>query len=165
MAQQHTPERRAQALGMIEDYSLGDISRKLGIPKSTLSRWVQQAGLGTSRVEKVRAAVAATHAANEERRAELRGLLLEYAVKLMRRMDDPHIDFKGKDVQEVTFPVAPAAACQHYATSVGILIDKYRLEQGEVTGREEVRHDFSNRTDEDLIAEAEAILRDATEGG
>jgi ABC-type branched-subunit amino acid transport system ATPase component len=48
-----------------------------------------------------------------------------------------HIDFKGKDATEVTYPKAPAAAFQQYATSAAILIDKFRLEGGEVTERTE----------------------------
>ena len=52
-------------------------------------------------------------------------------------MDAPHIEFKGKDAISVEYPIAPAGAVQNYATSVGILIDKYRLEVGEATNRSE----------------------------
>ena len=63
--------------------------------------------------------------------------LLERAADLLERMDEPHVEFKGKDADQVTYPMAPAAAVQNYATSAAILIDKFRLEMGEATGRQE----------------------------
>jgi transposase-like protein len=163
----YTPEQKQEALASVVAVGQSATAKQMGIPVGTVSVWARRAGVKASYVEKMREATEAKEAKNKALRAELHGLLLEQAVKLMKRMDDPHIDFKPGGALgpvEVTFPVAPAAACQHYATSVGILIDKYRLENGEVTGREEVRHDFSSRSTDDLIAEAESILRDAATG-
>ena len=56
---------------------------------------------------------------------------------------------------------APAQACQQYATSVGILIDKFRLESGEVTSRDE----HHNVTESQLDTEIAGLLADLAPAG
>jgi hypothetical protein len=91
---------------------------------------------------------------------------MEKAVDLLDRMDAPLIDFVGKDGKAVEHPIAPAGAVRDYAVSVGILIDKYRLEVGEATTRSESRDLTAQLSDDELdaaIAEAEEALQRATE--
>ena len=45
----------------------------------------------------------------EQMRASLRTRLLERAHDALDRMDAEHIDFKGKDNKEVTYPTATAS--------------------------------------------------------
>jgi transposase-like protein len=154
---------KAEVLAVYEVDGPAAAAQLYGVPRRTLQGWASRVGVSTAAMSKTTTDNA--NARNEARRVELRGLLMETAVSLLKRVDQPHIDFKPGGALgpvEVTFPVAPAGACQNYATSVGILLDKYRLEAGESTSREEVRHDYADRSDEDLIREAEAILRDAT---
>jgi hypothetical protein len=75
---------------------------------------------------------------------------------VLKRMDEPHVDFKGKDADRVVYPVAPAAAVQNYATSAAIMLDKYRLEVGEATARTE---SFSGMDDHERAALREAIQK------
>jgi hypothetical protein len=75
-------------------------------------------------------------------------------------MDAPHVDFKGKDAGSVTYPVAPAAAVQNYATSIGILLDKVRLEAGEATGRVETITDGMNDHEKEALRR---VLKEAAE--
>lgn len=128
-------------------------SKALGIPQTTLARWVKKSGIGSIAREKMRAAHEAREARITELRSSLRHRLLEEAHYCMDAIHHEHIDFKsaGKDgIVEVTFPVAPAAAVQHYATSAGILIDKFRLESGEVTSRDEHRNISESELDRDI---------------
>ncbi len=137
------PEKRAQALETYKVLGLGATSRQTGIPKTTLRRWAREEGLDTAELaggaaELTEAATAARRVYVAEMREELRALLLKKAIDSLERMDEPHIDFKGKDADEVVYPRAPAQACLQYATSTGILIDKFRLEMGESTSRTEI---------------------------
>ena len=70
-------------------------------------------------------------------REAIREQMLDKALDLLARIDEPHIDYRGKDIVEVRWEKAPSGDVQRYVTSVGILIDKYRLEMGETTGRTE----------------------------
>lgn len=133
----YTPEQRSRALELYVTKGCCHAARELGIPKTTIANWAKAAGLEPP-TENMTEGVKAVEARAAVKRAALKELLLDKALDLAHRMDEPHIDFKGKDVHKVTYPKAPAAACQQYATSIGILIDKFRLENGEVTGREEV---------------------------
>lgn len=142
-----TAADKARALDLYREHGLAAALRLfreetgLHLSKSTLSDWRRQFGATTTAPDRAAAAREALEAKTAVLRAELQALLLEKAVGLMKRIDEPHIDYKSAGPLgpvQVVFPVAPPAACQHYATSVGILIDKYRLEHGEVTGREEV---------------------------
>jgi hypothetical protein len=93
------------------------------------------------------------------KRAELKQLLIANAVDLANRMHEEHIDFKSAGPAgpvEVTYPKAPAQACQQYATAIGILLDKYRLECGEVTSRDE--HHNVNKSELDSEIERELAL-------
>ena len=136
----YSAEERAEALILYASEGLAETARQTGIPKPTIASWVTRAGLPhTDSTVKTEAATEAAQSRAKQLRADLQLRLLEKAVDLLDRMDAEHVDFKGKDADMVTYPIAPAAAVQNYATSVGILIDKYRLEMGEATTRNESR--------------------------
>ena len=157
----YSQEERDAALAVYQSDGLAAAYRASGASKPSIKRWAERSGIVTYHGEKTQAATEARQVSIDAKRVKLRELLLDKALDMAARMDEPHIDFKGANVTRVTFPKAPAGACQNYATSIAILIDKFRLESGEVTGREAVIHDYFDRTDEDLIREAERILHDA----
>jgi transposase-like protein len=161
MARVYSSDEKATALNLYVSQGLAEAWRITGIPKPTIASWARRAGLPhTDAASKTRAATLSAAARADQLRAELRLNLLEKAVDLLQRMDAPHVEFKGKDSTEVTYPIAPAGAVQNYATSVGILVDKYRLEVGEATGRLESR-ELNDKPDDELrdaIRRAEAIL-------
>lgn len=163
---EYTAEQKTEALRLYVEVGPRRAADTLKIPCSTIRSWAVATGTRTESRAKNYAATEAAKAKANRLRKELHARLLEKAVDLLGRMDEPHIDFKGSGPlgpSEVTFPKAPADACKFYATAVGILIDKYRLETGEVTAREEHRHDLSNRSTEELLEEAEDLTRRAAE--
>jgi transposase-like protein len=152
----YSADEKATALNLYVSHGLAEAWRLTGIPKPTIATWAKAAGLRTFDTQKTEAATEAHVAHADELRARLRVQLLEKASDLLDRMDAMHVDFKGKDADAVTYPIAPASAVQNYATSVGILIDKYRLEVGEATTRSE-----SRALTEDMDDHERRALRDA----
>jgi transposase-like protein len=128
---------KQRAMTLVAEHGLAHAWRETGIPKPTIVRWCQDAGIERFHPEQTRAAVDALQARSSTLRELLRLSLLERADDLLERMDEPHIEFKGKDADQVEYPIAPASAVQNYATSAAILIDKHLLMSGEATGRTE----------------------------
>ena len=154
---------RAEVLAVYEVDGPAVASRLYSVPRRTLQGWAKRAGLSTEANTKL--ATQAASKAQAARRIAVRAKLLQRVEEMLDRMDSMQIMYVGKDAVEVQLDKPPASVCKDFATTVGILLDKFRLEVGEPTGREEVRHDYSDRSDEDLIREAEGILRDAAESG
>jgi dTDP-4-amino-4,6-dideoxygalactose transaminase len=160
-------EAKAHALALYQEVGLSEAWRQTGIPKPTIASWARRAGLPhTDAAAKTQAATLAASARADQLRAELRLKLLEKATDLLDRMDAEHVEFKNsaKEIREVVYPIAPAAAVQNYATSAAILIDKYRLEVGEATTRSESR--ALTLSDDELdaaIREAEDALQRAAQ--
>ena len=161
--QKYSDDFKAEALAVYVEDGPAATARLYGMPVRTLQSWAQRMGLRTAADTKTETEAAC--AKNQELRAKLRTKLLEKCVDMLERMDSPHYEYQGREQERVVYPVAGAKECQSYATALGIMLDKFRLEVGEPTGREEVRHDYSDRSDADLIREAEGILRDAAEQG
>ncbi|MBN1319625.1 MAG: hypothetical protein JXA87_02185 [Thermoleophilia bacterium] len=137
MGRTYTLDQKTRALEIYVAQGPCRSARETGVTKPTIIRWAKAAGL-VPPTENITDGVKAQEARIAAKRAALKELLITKALDLATRMDEMHIDFKGNHANEVKYPKAPAAACQHYATSIGILIDKFRLENGEATGREEV---------------------------
>jgi transposase-like protein len=154
----YTPAEKAAAIKQLTEFGLAETWRRTGISKPTLSLWGKRAGL-TFDTSKTEAATAQHEARQAELRVQLRVMLLEKAVDLLERMDAPHVEFKGKDADRVEYPIAPAGAVQNYATSAAILIDKYRLEMGEVTGRTETQSVTGGLNDDERARLRDAIDR------
>ena len=150
---------KAEVLAVYEVDGPAAAARLYEMPAQTVKSWAQRLGIHTG--SDTKAATEAACAKNESLRAELRTMLLEKCIDMLGRMDSPHYEYQGREQERVVYPVAGAKECQSYATALGIMLDKYRLEAGEVTGREEVRHDYSDSSDADLIREAEEIARAA----
>lgn len=164
MATEKWPEEtKAKALALYLEVGPSQAARATGVPSGTVRYWAslegltgdRQAAVVTERLQRAdlaeeeRQAALAQAAADKERRieaanlrselkrAELRELLMDRAVEALHRMDDEHVDFKGKDAIKVTYPKPSAADMKNYAMTAAILLDKYRLELGEVTDRTE----------------------------
>jgi hypothetical protein len=170
VARSYTSEQKQQALELYSVYGPCRATKDIGIPKSTIIKWAKAAGLKPP-TENIDAAAKAREARIAVKRAAIKERILEEAAYCLRAIHNEHIDFKSAGPAgpvQVTFPVAPAAAVQHYATAFAIFIDKFRLENGEVTGREELKHgfDFGHLTDDELgrqvgevLSQAEGITR------
>jgi hypothetical protein len=134
----YTTAEKKRALDLYVLYGPCRASRETGIPKGTITRWAIAAKLESKATQQTEAATKAQQAVNAAKRAKIMGRLLDEALYCMDAIHNPHVEFKGQGALPVTYPVAPASAVQNYATSLAIFIDKFRLENGEVTGREEV---------------------------
>lgn len=143
-------EKRAETLIVYGEQGLAAAARHAGVTKTTCRRWARSAGLDPAELsrgvgEQTAAATAARQLHRELVREELRDVLLERAMQLLERIDEPHIDFKGKDIVQVEYPNAPAGSVRSYVWSAAVLLDKYRLEMGEATERIESNLEEINR--------------------
>jgi len=158
----YTEAQRAAVVAVYESQGLAAAHKATGVSKASIAKWAKLAGVITSSGEKTQAATEARMVAVAERRSRVKEKLLTRVEELLDRVSGTYTAYVGKDAVPVEMDAPPAGVCKDLAMAVGILLDKFRLESGEVTGREEVRHDFSAASDSDLIAEAEAILREAS---
>ncbi|MEX0755688.1 MAG: transposase [Actinomycetota bacterium] len=136
----YSAAEKETALALYVDVGPKEAARRTGVPQGTIASWARRAGVKTRTVSKAQAATDAAAAKAAEIRERLKLRFLEKAEDLLDRMDQPHIDFRGKDAQEVIFPRPSATGVREYAVAVGILLDKYRLEVGESTDRRTVAH-------------------------
>ncbi len=114
----YTDEQRTNAVALADEHGPAEASRQTGIPRRTISSWRLPARAeDKKRTEKASAARDERH---RKQRAQLGDVLLEKAVLFAEALTP------GKDSRNT-------------ATALGIIIDKYRLEQGEVTDRTESR--------------------------
>lgn len=137
------PEQRAAAIAVYREHGLAEAHRVSGIPKSTLRDWAKAEGLdprelASASLDQVAAANEAREARIVAMRLELRENLLSAATDMTERLRSPHVDYRGRDMVEVTFEHAPADACRNYAVAAAVFIDKFRLESGETTGHVQV---------------------------
>lgn len=151
----YSDEEKERALALYETEGPTAVFAQLGIPKSTVMSWAIANGVRTVRNERTAEAVEAARLDRAHTRELLRDEMLRRALDLLERMDDPHVDFKGKDADEVIYPRPSPSGCQAYATAAAILLDKFRLEVGEVTGRTEtLSTDQLDRQIEELIEQS-----------
>ena len=162
MRRTYSQEEKAKALALCVEKGSYQASKQLGIPQGTLANWMVKADIASVAQQKMQKAQLARETRIAAKRAALRERLLEEAAYCAEAIHNEHIDFKsaGKEGPvKVVFPVAPAAAVQNYATALGILLDKFRLESGEVTSRDE-RHVIAqsefDRKVQDLLADMDA---------
>ena len=129
----YTDEQRTEALRIFEEDGAIKAAEAIGCNRRQIYRWYRASV--TSHIEKSEEEqrVETVYQGAIRHRAQRR--LLERVDDLFDRMDQPHIDFRGKDAIQVTFPTARSGDIKNYVTSVAILIDKYRLEMGETTDR------------------------------
>ncbi len=134
----YTDEQKREAINLYIQHGTTTASQQSGIPKRTLLRWVKDSDVVARARNKTAKATAELTRLNVERRERIKSQLLEKIEDLIGRMNLPHVDFKGKDAAMVTYPVATSGDVKNYSVSIGILIDKYRLEMGESTSRAEI---------------------------
>lgn len=133
----YTDQQKSDALAAFVEHGPSEAARRTGIPKGTIAAWARRNGVRTVATENAHEGAEAAAAYATAKREQLKRDLLDKATALLARMDEPHQEFVGQAGKEVTYDRAPAAAVKAYATSVGILIDKLRLEEGAATSREE----------------------------
>lgn len=139
----YTEEQKAEAVELAQEVGTSEASRRTGASATSIKRWTADAGLtDQTKREKTEAAREQLAIQRAKKREDLRNLLLDKALDLLGRMDEEHKDYRGKDVTAVYWDKAPSGATKDYATAAAILIDKFRLEMGEATGRTEVHGDL-----------------------
>lgn len=117
----YTAEQKQAALAFYEKLGLDEAHRQTRIPKGTISSWAARTQTKTqdSASERMRPALDEREARIAAKRAELKELLIETAVELVKRMALP--DTKPRDAQALSI-------------AAGVLTDKFRLESGEASG-------------------------------
>lgn len=143
----YSAEDKERALALYADAGPAEAGRQTGIPKATIRKWAQRAGMtGLSPVtsQKMQAANAANKVRNENRREAVKEKQLERVDLLLERMTAPQIDFKGQQARKIEYPVPPAKDTLALATGVGILIDKLRLEEGKAPPKPQIPGEEDN---------------------
>lgn len=156
MKRTYSQEEKAEALAKCAELGSAYLaSKELPMSARTLAYWAKEAGVCTCNQEKTKAATEAREIRIAAKRAALKERLLDEAVYCAEAIHNEHIDFKSAGPLgpvKVVFPVAPAAAVQNYATSLAIFLDKFRLESGEVTSRDEHRNIVESELDREIAA-------------
>lgn len=156
------PDIKQQALNLYVTHGSIEASEQTGVPPRTIRHWANQADLAKARTQNLEAAALVLTARHHSMRQELRLRLIEKAVDMLDRIDQPHEHIvtltgatgEGAHVERLELALPTAGDVKSYATAFGILLDKYRLELGESTGRtEHVGTDDIDRTYRQLVAE------------
>lgn len=129
----YTAEQKAKGLKLYETEGPTAAARQIGCSPRTIRDWAKTAGVSKARSKNLEAA-ASMFAAE---RAAVRVKLMSKIGDMLDRMDQPHYDYRGKNVEKVTWETATSGDVKNYAISFGVLLDKLRLELGEATGRTE----------------------------
>lgn len=74
---------------------------------------------------------------NEQGRELIISKLYHRADRLLDRMQEPQVDYKGQQAREVHFKEAQPDAVNHLSKSVHALLDKAELLSGQATSRTE----------------------------
>lgn len=130
-------EQKAKALALYVEHGPREAARLTKIPQQTISRWAKAAGVRTEHTARTNAATEAATAERERSREDLRRRMLDRAHELLDWMNEPQVDFKGQQAERVVYDRPPAQDQKALATAMAILLDKFRLEMGEATGRTE----------------------------
>jgi len=135
----YTAAQKTKAVDLYLKHGTAEAARQTGISGRTITRWAKTSGVVSQDREKTETARQELARRNAERRERIRSLILEKAEDILHRMDEPHADFKvvDKGIEKVVWDSARSGDVKNYALSLAILIDKYRLEMGEATGRTE----------------------------
>lgn len=124
----YTEDQKQEALHLYELEGPTAVQKKLGIPKSTVTKWAKANSVPTVHTSRTREATEARSVGLKARRQELTALLLEDAHKLRKQLWEPTVvfNFGGKDndynehhVDEPSF-----ADKRSILGSVGIAVDR-----------------------------------------
>lgn len=162
MARKYTDEQRAEAVRLFIEVGPSEAARRLGMPEPTVALMGKRAGAKSNAHGSMRAANLMRAEIFRQRREELAAQMLDKVRDALVRMDEPHVEFAGKDATRVVYPKAPAGAFRDYAAAAATLMKEIRLERGESTERVEQRLPDLVRDDQErtilrgiLIAELE----------
>lgn len=128
-----TAAQKTKALELFHERGATAAAEATGCHRTQIYRWLRDDV--AQRPEKTAEQIQAEDAYQTSLRQSIRRRLLEKVDNLLDRFDEPHFDYRGKDVVRVQWDSATSGDIRAYATSIGILIDKYRLEMGEHTQR------------------------------
>ncbi len=129
----YTDKQKTEAVALYVEVGAAEAARQTGAGARTIRRWADEAGMAAARDKNLTDAAERLTRQSTAQRAEIRVDLLDRIADVLKRMDEPHIDFRGKDATQVEWPTATSGDVKNYAVSFGILLDKYRLEMGEAT--------------------------------
>jgi transposase-like protein len=132
---------KAEVLAVYEIDGPAATARLYKMPVRTLKSWATRLGMHTG--AETKDATEAACMAQKALRESIRAKVLRRADEMLDRMGEPMKVWVGSGATpvEVEIDKPSASVCKDLATTFGILLDKYRLEQGEATGREEVTVD------------------------
>lgn len=128
---------RAKALETYLEHGTAEASRRTDVPKRTIRLWANEEGITAARdlaLIEGGERLAKTH---EVLRIQARMLMVEKIVDLLERIDEPHTEYKavGRNLHKLKHPIATSSDVRNYVTSIKALVESYRLEMGEATGR------------------------------
>ena len=148
-----TKAQKAKAIATFHAEGAAAAADEAGCSRQSIYNWVRES-IDTEKTPEEQAQEALYQ---QTLRLSNRRRILERVADLLDRFDRPHYDYRGKDVVRVQWDTATSGDVRAYATSIGILIDKYRLEVGEATTHtyHEGSDDIDRRVSQ-LVAEMDA---------
>lgn len=148
-----TAAQKAESVEIFHEQGAAAAAEHRGVSRQSIYNWVR----ASIDVEKTPDEIAAEALYQATLRSSIRRRLLEKVDSLLDRFDQPHYDYRGKDAKKVGWENATSGDIRSYATSIGILIDKYRLEMGEATAR--TYHEGSDDIDRSVSQLVEELGR------
>lgn len=148
-----TKAQKAKALQIYHESGSAVAAEETGCSRQSIYNWLRDS-IDTEKTPEEQAKEALYQ---QTLRLGIRRRILEKVDNLLDRFDQPHYDYRGKDVVRVQWDSATSGDVRAYATAIGILIDKYRLEAGEATSHtyHEGSDDIDRRVSQ-LVAEMES---------
>lgn len=129
----YSEQERARAVQLYQDVGATEAARQIGCSRRTIFNWLGD-DIARAHSEKTKAGIEASRVRSEGLREQIRVELLETALDLLSRLKEPYYEYDRMGNRSI-FHVPPAGASQQLMTAIGIAIDKFRLEAGEVTSR------------------------------
>lgn len=129
----YTAEDRAKAAELYQQVGATEAARQIGCSRRTIFNWLGD-DIARAHAEKTKAATEASRVRSEALREQIKVDLLETVLDLLSRLKEPYYEYDQKGNRSI-YHVPPAQASQQMMTAVGIAIDKFRIEAGEVTSR------------------------------
>jgi hypothetical protein len=132
---------KSEVLAVYEVDGPAATARLYKMPVRTLKSWATRLGMHTG--AETKDVTEAACMAQKALRESIRVKVLHRADEMLDRMGEPMRIWVGSGATpvEVEIDKPSASVCRDLATTFGILLDKYRLEVGEATTREEVTVD------------------------
>lgn len=153
----YSEEVRLRALDIYKEHGLKIAVENTGVAAPTIIRWADKAGIRTDEIAKdINMSVEMSKARANKRRMRLKELMLDRALGILHRMDEPY-EVVTKFGTEV-FDKPPADAMSKFATALSHLVDKYRLMEGESTQNIAMNTNINEMSTEQLMEEIKGYL-------